>query len=383
MRKNIRRFACKKSLIIVELLRGEKMKFIHIADTHFDSIFTNLSDKKGQGDIVRLEQRKVFKRVIEYIKENEIPFLFISGDLYEQKYIRKSTIEYINNLFKEIPDTKIFIAPGNHDPYIKNSYYNQFEWNENVKIFSDKLEKVDLGEVDIYGYGFGDFYCDDCGISDLEIENKNKINILVIHADLDGSQNSEQNYNSISKNILKEKGFDYCALGHIHKSNYEEENQNIVYPGSTVSLGFDELGEHGMVLGDIEKNDIKVQFIPLKQIGFEEIEVDCTELSSLEDLVEKINELKLEKSKFYKIILTGKRNFEINIYDLFKLNLDDKIIKIKNKTKLNYDLDKIKDENTLKGLFVKEVMKRLNEARDQEEIEKLEKSLEIGLEVLE
>ena len=114
------------------------MKFIHIADMHFDSPFVNLSDKDGLGDLRRLEQRKVFKKVTEYIKENNIKYLFISGDLYEQKYIKKSTIEYINNLFKEIPETRIFISPGNHDPYTKNSYYNKFNWNENVHIFSSK-----------------------------------------------------------------------------------------------------------------------------------------------------------------------------------------------------------------------------------------------------
>ena len=93
------------------------MKFVHIADMHFDSPFTTLSDKGNLGEKRRIEQRKIFKKVIEYIKENNIEYLFISGDLYEHKYIRRTTIEYINDLFKEIPETKIFISPGNHDPY--------------------------------------------------------------------------------------------------------------------------------------------------------------------------------------------------------------------------------------------------------------------------
>ena len=46
------------------------MKFVHIADMHFDSPFVNLSDKNILGDLRRLQQRKVFKKVIEYIKEN-------------------------------------------------------------------------------------------------------------------------------------------------------------------------------------------------------------------------------------------------------------------------------------------------------------------------
>ena len=165
------------------------MKFVHIADMHFDSPFVNLSDKESLGDLRRLDSRKALKKIIEHIKENKIEYLFISGDLYEQKYIKKSTIEYINNLFKEIPKTKIFISPGNHDPYIKNSYYYKFNWNENVKIFSSKIEKVELDEVDIYGYGFDDFYCKDFNIKELNIENKNKLNILIVHGTLNRRSN--------------------------------------------------------------------------------------------------------------------------------------------------------------------------------------------------
>ena len=104
------------------------MKFVHIADMHFDSPFIALSDKGNLGDIRRLEQRRVFKKVIEYIKQNKIEYLFISGDLYEHQHIRKSTIEYINNLFKEIENTKIFISPGNHDPYIKDCIYDKYNY---------------------------------------------------------------------------------------------------------------------------------------------------------------------------------------------------------------------------------------------------------------
>ena len=225
------------------------MKFVHIADMHFDSPFVNLSDKEYLGDLRRLDQRKAFKKIIEYIKENNIELLFIAGDLYEQKYIKKSTIEFINNLFKEIPNTKIFISPGNHDPFIKNSYYNKFKWNQNVKIFNSKIEKIELENVNIYGFGFDDFYCTNCNIENLKIDDKNKINILLMHASLDAANLEEKQYNSIKTNILREKEFDYVALGHIHKLNYNTyENQKIVYPGSTISLGFDELGKHGMIV---------------------------------------------------------------------------------------------------------------------------------------
>ena len=357
------------------------MKFVHIADMHFDSPFINLSDKENLGEKRRLEQRKVFKKVIEYIKENEIKYLFISGDFYEHNYVKKTTIEYINNLFKEIPNTRIFISPGNHDPYIKNSYYNKFNWNENVKIFNSEIEKIETEEANIYGFGFTDFYCENCGIEDLIIEKNNKLNILVIHGTLDGANLEEKQYNSIKRKELQE--FDYVALGHIHKLDYKSyENQRIVYPGSTASLGFDELGQHGMIVGELTQEKINLEFIPLDEIEFKIENIDITEINSKEELIEKLNELNFEKNKLIEIYLIGKRNFEIDTYDINKFITNEQIIKIKNKTKINYNLEKISQENTLKGIFVKKLLEKIQNTENEEEQQMLEKSIEIGLESL-
>ena len=357
------------------------MKFAHIADMHFDSPFVSLSDKDILGDLRRLEQRKAFKKVIEYCKKNQIEYLFISGDLYEHKYVKLSTIEYINQLFQEIPDTKIFISPGNHDPYIKNSYYNKFNWSQNVKIFKSQIEKIEEKEADIYGYGFDDFYCTDSKIENLEIENQDKINILIIHGTLDGASIEEKQYNSMTRRMLKEKNFDYIALGHIHKPDYSSE---IVYPGSTISLGFDELGEHGMIVGDIQKGKITTEFIPLDDEKFKEIEMDVTDIMSKEELIEKINELEIQENEYIKIILKGNRNFEINKYDILKYLSNERIIKIKDYTKIAYDLKSIANENTLRGLFAKNMLEKL-EAQEITEEEKqiIEKAIEIGMEALE
>ena len=123
-------------------------------------------------------------------------------------------------------------------------------------------------------------------------------------------------------------------MGHIHKLDYNsQENQRIVYPGSTVSLGFDELGKHGMIVGDVEKEKIKLKFIPLDEKEFKLKEIDVTEIISREELIEKINELNFNENELIEIILIGKRNFEINTYELNKLIFNEKIIKIKNKTR--------------------------------------------------
>ena len=357
------------------------MKFVHMADMHFDTPFANLSSKNNFGKKRRLDQRQILKKIINYIKENKINYFFISGDLYENEYIRKTTIEYINDLFKEIPETKIFITPGNHDPYLKNSMYNNFKWSENVKIFTSKIEKVETPEADIYGVGFDDFYCPSLNVENINIENKNKINILITHGALNASDKLQLQYNPMNKNNLNKLGFDYLALGHIHKPDYNtEQNQRIVYPGSTIAMGFDELGEHGFIMGNLEKEKIELELIKADDKEFKELEFDISNIIDFEKLIEEINNLKLDENKFYKIILVGKRNFEIDLLQLNKFILLENIIKIKDKTILNYDLKELINNTTLKGIFAQELLNELeNKNYSEEEINKI---LEIGLEAL-
>ena len=219
--------------------------------------------------------------------------------------------------------------------------------------------------------------------------NKEKPNILVIHGTLNGASIEEKQYNSMQKSMLNEKGFDYIAMGHIHKLDYNnEENQKIIYPGSTVALGFDELGEHGMIVGNIEKqninqSNISIEFIPLDEEMFNEIEIDVTEIYSKEDLIEKINDLDINNNEYIKIILNGNRNFEIDRYDILKYVLNDRIIKIKDYTKIAYDLEKMSNEKTLKGLFVKKMLEKMGQEEiSKEEKEIIEKAIEIGLDAL-
>ena len=441
------------------------MRFVHMADIHFDSPFTVLASKKDLSNIRRLEQREAFKKAIEYIKEEQIPFLFISGDLYEQEYIRESTIEYINNLFKTISKTKIFISPGNHDPFLNNSFYNTYKWNENVTIFKGEIKRIELEDVDIYGYGFSDFYCTDSKLDKIEIKNKNKINILITHGALDASKTLDMQYNPINSVKLRKIGFDYVALGHIHKSNYNNEN-NFVYPGSLISFGFDEPGEHGFldieinkigiknnseenkinklkiennseknkikklkiknnskenkikklkIKNNSEKNRIKnlkiknnlmkkrnnisnrninqndkenndkkndlneknIKFIKTDNRTFVEKSINISHINSEENLIEEINKIDIEEDKFYKIILDGTKKTEINKNKICKLIENKNILKVKDKTKTEYNFDILSKQKNLKGIFVKKMLNRLKDNPEQEEY--IKRAIEIGL----
>lgn len=350
------------------------MKFVHIADVHFDRPFTVL-EERGLSEVRRLEQRNAFRKVIEYIKINNIPYLFICGDLYETEYVKQSTIEYINKMFNEIPETKIFIVPGNHDPYTKASPYMTFNFGNNVKIFKSNLEKIECGNVNIYGYGFEDFYMKSRQQEEIAID-KDKINILLTHCDLDGAGKGDTRYNPILKSKLQNLGMDYIALGHIHKPLYTD---NIVYSGSLISLGFDELGSHGMVVGEIEEESkrLELKFIPVDEKEFIEAEIDASDIFSREELIEKINKEKFPDDKYIKTILTGSRKIEIDLLGLLKYLTNQNIIKVKDRTKLEVDLNNLSLQNNLKGIFVKRILKKIEE--EPQNKEKLEKAIEIGL----
>ena len=403
------------------------MRFIHMADVHFDSPFTVLASRNNLANIRRLEQREAFKKTIEYIKVEKIPFLFISGDLYEQEYIRESTIEYINNLFKTIPETRIFISPGNHDPFLSNSFYNTFNWNKNVTIFNSEIKIIETEEADIYGFGFTDFYCENSRIEEIKLKNKNKINILITHGALDASKTLDMQYNPLNSNKLKEIGFDYIALGHIHKANYENNKNNFIYPGSLISFGFDELGEHGFldikinknkieenkinnleikneieenkinsleIKSKIEKNKInnleeknyekdkiEIKFLRADERKFEEESIDISSIKSEEELIEKLDEMNLEEENFYKIILKGTKKIELNETRICKLIQKDMILKVRDKTETGYNIDNLAMQKNLKGMFVKNLLEKLKS--DPQEEDSIKKAMEIGLKLFE
>ena len=220
------------------------------------------------------------------------------------------------------------------------------------------------------------FYIQKSGVEKIEIENKDKINILVMHADLDGVKNSEKAYNPISSKDLNKIGFDYIALGHIHNTNFDK-NKKALYPGSLTSLGFDELSKHGMIVGNIDKENYNVEYIELKENELKEINVNVSEILDIEELIQKINEI-TEGEQLYKIVLCGKRKFDINVQRIKDIVSRKNLIKIKNETVIGYDVDKISKENSLRGFFVREVLNNKNDYTQEE----IEKAIEIGLENL-
>ncbi len=134
-----------------------------------------------------------------------------------------------------------------------------------------------------------------------------------------------------------------------------------------------------MIYGEIDENTkkLKLEFIPVDDKEFVEKEIDISEISSIEELLEKINNEEYDENKYFKIILVGNKKIEININEILKNILQKNIIKIKDKTKLEVDLENISKQQNLKGFFVKNLLEKIEE--EPENKEKIYKAIEIGL----
>ena len=335
------------------------MKFIHIADVHFGRPFDNIHNRKIENDL-RTAQRNAFKKVIDIIKEEQIEFLFLSGDLFEQKYVEEETIKYIISLFESIKDTKIFISPGNHDPLIKSSPYNTFTWPENVYIFSGDLGIFEFGKICIYGFGFENYEMINSNVLPIPVD-KEKVNILITHGTLNG--------NSLKYNDIKErdlKNFDYVALGHIHIPKID--NSAIIYPGSLVPLGFDELGKRGAIKGEIILNDkenstIEYQFLEISEKQFDVIEIDISKYNSIFEIEDSI---RLNENCYYKIKLIGTKN--INVQDLIDIfSKKENVIKVEDETRSKVNLEELLKQDNLKGIFIKKMLDEVNKNPNNKE----------------
>ena len=94
-----------------------------------------------------------------------------------------------------------------------------------------------------------------------------------------------------------------------------------------------------------------------------------------------MSEENLEENKFYKIILTGKRNFDFDESKILDILNIQNIIKIKNQTQIKYDIEETAKQVSLKGLFAKQILDQTNQANEEEK-QKLLEAFEIGMDIL-
>ena len=367
---------------------SEGIKIMHCADVHLCSEFTFL---KSNAKSRRAELLATFQNMVALCKSKAIVLLIISGDLFDSNHADVSVVDEVKKIFASVPDTIIAVAAGNHDYYAVDSPYADEDWPDNVHIFKGELSSVEFAKkkLRIWGKSFVSSYSPKPNDKLPDIPDDGFINIMIMHGDL-VSDGQSSVYNPVTRSFIENSRMDYIALGHIHKRTeiLKAGKTFYAYCGSPEPLGFDEPGEKGCYIGRVYKNDCKLNFQKTCKRMVAEVEVDISGLNSNKQISDAVFK-KLQyiygasyDNNMYRIILQGKLDVHFTPdCALIENRLAEKIysIRIKNEAIPDIPLERLAGEISLKGIFVKKMLEKINHASDEEARKKLEQALYIGL----
>jgi len=360
------------------------IKLLHCADIHIGAAESFL---KTAAEGRRLETLLTFERIIDLAVSEKVELIAIAGDLFDSNDIKES---FVDAVLKKIGSSgiKTVFAAGNHDPLNSESPFINRSLPENLYVLGAKDDCItfeDLG-LKIYGRSFEGTYLKGAPAFSVK-PSEDHINIMVQHGDLCSDLNSD--YNAITPGFVKKSGMDYIALGHVHKRTPigKIDNTFFAYCGCPEGQGFDETDQKGVYIGEVGRGFCELDFVPLSKRQHIRHKEDISGLFSAQDISSAILESLRQsygedfRENLYKIELVGAVAPDA-IPDIAEITarLGDILyfVKCKDLTEIALDLEAVADEASLKGIFVSEMLKKI-EAADEAQRPLFENALKLGL----
>ena len=336
------------------------MKLIHCADLHLDSKMTsNLTKEKARER--KAELLNAFDRMLRYAVKHQVEAIIIAGDLFDTKNVSAAARNAVKNGILDHPDIQFFYLRGNHDA---DSFLSSLEeMPDNLKLFDESWTSYELedGRITVTGVELNSG--NSAGIYSSLSLDRERFNIVVLHGQ--ESENAPKNGGELlSLRKLKDRGIDYLALGHVHFYKLEalDSRGSYCYPGCLEGRGFDECGEHGFVLLDVdtECGRFRAEFVPMASRRLFTLEVDVTGCMSTAQIADRIrlslNAESISEDSLLKLVLTGDVDVECekNIDFLVKkFEPEFYFLKIYDETGLKVDYTAFALDASLKGEFVR------------------------------
>lgn len=342
------------------------MKLIHCSDLHLDSKMES-NFTKEQAVERNYEVFLTFKRLISYAKENAVMAILIAGDMFDETRVSSTMIELVKSAMADAKDIDFLYLQGNHDE--KAQVPSQLSELDNLKTFSGQWTCYDYNDVKVAGIELNRKNCE-VFYDELNLD-KEFINIVMLH----GQESAQSGDGLVCLNKLRGKNINYLALGHLH--SYKKEALDLdgdyCYSGCLEGRGFDECGEKGFVLLDIEEKKIRTTFVPFAQRYLHEIKTDITGLCTVNEILTAIEEKisGISEKDLIKITLCGTYLPETNKdKEFIKKALADRFyfVKIKDESKLFIDSKDYQFDKTLKGEFIRTVLGSVLDESDKERI---------------
>lgn len=357
------------------------LRFLHAGDFHLDSPFSALSPRQAAS--AREQQRELLSRFRELALEKKVDLVFLTGDLFDGQQVYPETLEVLQEALAAIP-AQVFVSPGNHDPYTDKSPYARGPWSSNVHIFKEsRVSAVALPELGcwVYGSAFTESIRLTSPLEGLAVSGEG-LQLGCFHGEV---TKKPSRYGPLSPEELGTSGLHYVALGHVHaRSELTRAGKSeYAYPGCPQGRGFDETGEKGVYFGTIDdEGKVTLEFIPICLRQYHSITAEVGGKSA-EAVLRAL--LPSEPSgDICRIFLRGERSEERfpmeTLYELAAPYYHSLVLL--DETSAPQDLWAREREEGLCGLFLREMRRQMETAKDEER-ETLLLGVRFGLAALE
>lgn len=266
-------------------------RFIHAADLHLDTPFTGMT---GIPDRLRSYlQDSTFAALsglVDLAVSEEVDFIVISGDVYDAADSSLRAQLRLKEAWERLDrhGIPVYVIHGNHDPLGSRV---RLALPSNVRIFGSSLESytaVSRLNGQPVAVVSGISYASSSVTENLSryfirSEDSSLYHIALLHANVDGQEGHDA-YAPCSLSELRESGYDYWALGHIHKRQVLSEAPWVVYPGNPQGRSMKETGPKGCYLVEVDEAGRSVlHFHELDQLRWCEIELSIEGLNTEEE----------------------------------------------------------------------------------------------------
>lgn len=268
-------------------------RFVHTADIHLDSPLKSLALLNPElADLIGLATRRSFSQIIDLCLEERVDALIIAGDLYDGDQTSMKTARFLAEQLGRLHHSGIrtYIIRGNHDALSKITA--QLMMPETVKVFGESAEVVTVERLDrdfavaIHGMSFAKPHAPESLLRHFAVPVPGAVNLGIMHTSLGGSPGHDL-YAPCSIADLRQAGFQYWALGHIHKrSIVEDQSCAIVMPGIPQGRDINEDGSKSVSLVTVrDDRSVVVEERKTAVAQFERLQIDASTAVDWEDLV--------------------------------------------------------------------------------------------------
>ncbi|EAK9822697.1 exonuclease SbcCD subunit D [Listeria monocytogenes] len=265
----------------------KEIQFLHMADLHLDSPFIGLSTLPQP--LFSAMQESTFQsleRITTVAIKEAVDFVLIAGDIYdsEDQSVRAQARFAKEMKRLEAANIPVFMIHGNHDFIEKHK--EKLALPSNVHVFSEQVEvmshKTATGvSVNIYGFSYNERHIRSSRVGEYKIQGDADFHIALLHGSEVSSSEEHDVYAPFRVQEISKKGFDYWALGHIHKRQLLAESPSIYYPGNIQGRNRKESGEKGASIITLSEASTTIDFIGTSPIIWEEAVITLPENSEI------------------------------------------------------------------------------------------------------